>query len=45
MIRNIQLNEDHIFIETGAGIIKESIFENEINEINLKRTSVKELLL
>jgi menaquinone-specific isochorismate synthase len=45
MIRNIQLNEDHILIETGAGIIKESIFENEINEINLKRTSVKELLL
>ena len=45
MIRNIQLNDDHIIIETGAGIIKESILENEINEINLKRTSVKELLL
>ena len=45
MIRNIQLRQDHIIIETGAGIIKESIYENEINEINLKRTSVKELLL
>jgi isochorismate synthase EntC len=45
MIRNIQLMRDEIIIESGVGIIKESDFENELNEIKLKRETVKEMFL
>jgi menaquinone-specific isochorismate synthase len=45
MIRNIQLLGKDIMIESGVGIIKESEFENELNEIKLKRETVKEMFL
>ena len=45
MIRNIQLIGDEIMIESGVGIIKESDFEHELNEIKLKRETVKEMFL
>ncbi len=45
MIRNVQLKNDDIIIESGAGIIKESSASSELNEIKLKRETVKELFL
>ena len=45
MIRNIQLFDEEIMIESGVGVIKESEFENELNEIKLKRETVKEMFL
>jgi isochorismate synthase EntC len=45
MIRNIQIQQNEMIIETGAGIIQESKIINELNEIRLKRSTVKELLL
>ena len=45
MIRNIQFSESDIMIESGAGIIKESVVEHELSEIKLKRETVKELFL
>jgi menaquinone-specific isochorismate synthase len=45
MIRNIQIKENDMIIEAGAGIIHESEIGNELNEIKLKRSTVKELFL
>jgi isochorismate synthase EntC len=45
MIRNIQIDKDKMIIETGAGIIQESKITNELNEIKLKRSTVRELFL
>jgi len=45
MIRNIQLKDDELIIESGAGVIKESNASSELNEIKLKRETVKELFL
>ncbi len=45
MIRNIQIQGKEMVIESGAGIVQESDIDNELNEINLKRNTVKEMLL
>lgn len=41
MIRNLQWAHDQFIIESGGGVVKESILENELNEIELKRNIIK----
>lgn len=43
-IRNIQWSEGKIWIESGTGIVSQSIFENEIEEIGHKRRVIEELV-
>lgn len=43
-IRNMQWDAHHVAIGAGCGIVPESIFENEWQEIQLKLRSIKELL-
>lgn len=45
MIRNLQWKADEIFIECGGGIVAESEFENELQEIRLKRRTCEDLFL
>ncbi len=41
MIRNIQWQKDMFFIESGGGVLPESKLENELEEIRLKRATIK----
>ncbi len=40
-IRNVQWEDGHLFIESGGGIVPESIFEKEMDEIHLKRNTIR----
>jgi menaquinone-specific isochorismate synthase len=42
MIRNVQWNQQHFFIESGGGVLADSELEKELQEIRLKRETVKE---
>ncbi|MDH4467038.1 MAG: chorismate-binding protein [Bacteriovoracaceae bacterium] len=44
-IRNIQWNKDGFFIESGAGIVNDSLLELELNEISMKRNSILQFYL
>ena len=41
MIRNLQWNNEKFIIECGGGVVSESILENELSEIELKRNIIK----
>jgi isochorismate synthase EntC len=40
-IRNVQWKDNQLFIESGGGIVPESILEKEIEEIHLKRNTIR----
>lgn len=40
-IRNVQWKDNELFIESGGGVVKESILEKELEEIALKRAAIK----
>lgn len=40
-IRNVQWSTDSLFIESGGGVVPESHFEKELEEIHLKRNTIK----
>lgn len=40
-IRNVQWENNEIFIESGGGIVPESQFEKELEEIQMKRATIK----
>ena len=44
-IRNIQWEDQHMFIESGGGIVEESKFEKELEEIHLKRNTIRQYYL
>jgi menaquinone-specific isochorismate synthase len=44
-IRNIQWNQEGFFIESGAGIVNDSLLKLELNEISLKRNSILQFYL
>ncbi len=41
MIRNLQWMNEKFIIECGGGVVEESILENELSEISLKRSIIK----
>ena len=43
-IRNIQWHQDKTWIGSGCGVVRQSRFEKEWDELSLKRQSVKKLL-
>jgi len=43
-IRNIQWREDHILLGTGCGVVAQSQLQNEWEELEVKRKSVRALL-
>lgn len=43
-IRNVQWNDQGLAIGAGSGIVKDSILENEWQEVNLKIRTIKEML-
>jgi isochorismate synthase EntC len=40
-IRNVQWENNHLFIESGGGIVAESDFNKELEEIHLKRNIIR----
>lgn len=40
-IRNVQWEEGHLFIESGGGVVPESILSKEMDEIHLKRNTIR----
>lgn len=40
-IRNVQWEEGHLFIECGGGIVPESEFDRELEEVHLKRETIR----
>ena len=40
-IRNVQWEATHLYIESGGGIVSESNFEKELDEIHLKRNTIR----
>ncbi len=40
-IRNVQWEEGHLFIESGGGIVPESNYQKELEEIHLKRNTIR----
>jgi isochorismate synthase EntC len=40
-IRNVQWQEGHLFIESGGGVVPESELKNEMEEIRLKRNTIR----
>ncbi len=40
-IRNVQWEGNHLYIECGGGVVPESQFERELEEIHLKRDTVR----
>ncbi len=43
-IRNLSWDGADVFLPSGVGVVKESVFENEWRELELKRSAVKESL-
>jgi menaquinone-specific isochorismate synthase len=43
-IRNIQWNQNEMFLGSGCGIVQASRFENEWNELTIKRNAIKQTL-
>jgi isochorismate synthase EntC len=43
-IRNVQWNASKMFIGTGCGVVAQSVFEKERQEIQLKMTAIRTLL-
>ena len=43
-IRNVSWNGTDVFLPSGVGVVRESVFANEWRELSLKRESVKALL-
>ena len=41
-IRNIQWDKNGFYIESGAGIVNDSILKQEVNEISMKRNSIRQ---
>ena len=41
MIRNVQWQQDHFFIESGGGVVPDSQLDREIDEIKLKRSVIR----
>lgn len=41
MIRNVQWRNNIFYIESGGGVLPESILESELEEINLKRSVIR----
>ena len=44
-IRNVQWEEGHLFIESGGGVVPESDFQKELEEIHLKRNTIRNYYL
>lgn len=40
-IRNVQWEDQHLFIESGGGVVPESELQKEIDEIHLKRNTIR----
>jgi isochorismate synthase EntC len=40
-IRNVQWNQDILYIESGGGVVQESVLSKELEEIKLKRGTIK----
>jgi isochorismate synthase EntC len=40
-IRNVQWKDHQLFIECGGGVVPESVLEKEIEEIHLKRNTIR----
>ena len=40
-IRNIQWENSRLFIECGGGIVSESLYQNELDEVHLKRETIR----
>lgn len=40
-IRNVQWEGQHLYIESGGGVVAESVFEKELDEIHLKRNTIR----
>ena len=40
-IRNVQWKESELFIESGGGVVSESDFSKELEEIHLKRNTIR----
>ena len=40
-IRNVQWQDKHLFIESGGGVVAESDFQKELEEIHLKRDTIR----
>lgn len=40
-IRNVQWEGSHLFIESGGGVVPESILSKEMDEIHLKRNTIR----
>lgn len=40
-IRNVQWEGKHLFIESGGGVVPDSVLLNEIEEIHLKRNTIR----
>jgi anthranilate/para-aminobenzoate synthase component I len=45
MIRNVQWQNDKFFIESGGGVVADSNFAQELAEIQLKRSVIKNFYL
>jgi isochorismate synthase EntC len=41
MIRNVQWDQTAFYIESGGGVVRESLLENELAEIHLKRAVIR----
>lgn len=40
-IRNVQWENNHLFIESGGGVVPESVLSKEMDEIHLKRNTIR----
>ena len=45
MIRNIQIKENKLILEAGAGVVDASLEISELNEIYQKIESIRDILL
>tara|TARA_R110002096_G_scaffold16106_29_gene55196 strand:- start:12948 stop:13964 length:1017 start_codon:yes stop_codon:yes gene_type:complete len=43
-IRNISWHDEDVFLPSGVGVVRKSVFENEWRELELKRNAVRETL-
>ena len=40
-IRNVQWTDKTLYVESGGGVVPDSIFDNELKEVQLKRETIK----